>query len=125
MALASRLRVVTWVNFLHVSGAVDAIDDINDWGYEERLVCGDDASLLWAHHQSPNLTIYFSAGTDAVEGGGQGQHLLCRSSIGWSSYDRFRQQETDGGAEERVANIKVSMAGLTAGYELHCTLPQV
>ena len=32
-----------------VSGAVDAIDDINDWGYEGTTgVGGDDASLLWS-----------------------------------------------------------------------------
>ena len=59
-ALASRLQVVTWVNLSlgDVSGAVDAIDDINDWGYEGTTgVGGDDASLLWALPSiAPNLT---------------------------------------------------------------------
>ena len=55
-----------------VSGAVDAIDDINDWGYEGTTgVGGDDAFLLWSLPSiAPNLTIS-SAGTDATEGGGQ------------------------------------------------------
>ena len=40
-----------------VSGAVDAIDDINDWGYEGTTgVGGDDASLLWSLPSiAPNL----------------------------------------------------------------------
>ena len=107
-----------------VSGAVDAIDDINDWGYEGTTgVDGDDASLLWALPSiAPNLTIYFSAGTDATEGGGQDGTNHTAVSFQYSAGPAtigFGQQETQGGAEERVANISVSMAGLTAGYELH------
>jgi len=107
-----------------VSGAVDAIDDINDWGFEGTTgVGGDDASLLWALPSiAPNLTIYFSAGTDATEGGGQDGTNHTAVSFKYSAGPAtigFGQQETQGGAEERVANIKVSMAGLTAGYELH------
>ena len=111
-----------------VSGAVDAIDDINDWGYEGTTgVGGDDASLLWSLPSiAPNLTVYFSAGTDATEGGGQDGTNHTAVSFKYSAGPAtigFGQQETQGGAEERVANIKVSMAGLTAGYELH-TAPQ-
>lgn len=106
-----------------VSGAVDAVDDINDWGYEATTgVDGDDAMLLWALPSiAPNLSIYFSAGTDSSEGGGQDGTNHTGVSF---SYDAgpaqisFGQQETDGGAEERVASISVSMQGLTAGYEL-------
>ena len=37
------------LSLVDVSGAVDAIDDINDWGFEGTTgVGGDDASLLWA-----------------------------------------------------------------------------
>ena len=85
---------------------------------------GDDASLLWALPSiAPNLSVYFSAGTDATEGGGQdGTNHTAAVSFKYAAGPAtigFGQQETQGGAEERVANIKVSMAGLTAGYELH------
>lgn len=106
-----------------VSGAVDAIDDINDWGYEGTTgVGGDDASLLWALPSiAPNLSVYFSAGTDATEGGGQDGTNHTGVSFKYAAGPAtigFGQQETDGGAEERIANISVSMQGLTAGYEL-------
>ena len=106
-----------------VSGAVDAVDDINDWGFEATTgVGGDDAMLLWALPSiAPNLSVYFSAGTDSSEGGGQDgtNHtgVSFRYAAGPAKIS-FGQQETDGGAEERVASISVSMQGLTAGYEL-------
>jgi len=106
------------------SGAIDAVDDINDWGYEATTgVGGDDAALLWALPSiAPNLSVYFSAGTDDTEGAGQDgtNHtgVSFRYAAGPAKIS-FGTQETDGGAEERVASISVSMQGLTAGYELH------
>jgi outer membrane protein OmpU len=106
------------------SGAIDAVDDINDWGYEATTgVGGDDAAMLWALPSiAPNLSIYFSAGTDSTEGAGQDSTnhtgVSFRYAAGPATVS-FGTQETDGGAEERVASIKVSMQGLTAGYELH------
>jgi hypothetical protein len=106
------------------SGAIDAVDDINDWGYEATTgVGGDDASLLWALPSiAPNLSIYFSAGTDNTEGAGQDgtNHtgVSFRYAAGPATIS-YGAQETQGGAEERVANVSVSMQGLTAGYELH------
>ncbi len=111
------------MSFGDVSGAVDAVDDINDWGYEATTgVGGDDAMLLWALPSiAPNLSVYFSAGTDSSEGGGQDgtNHtgVSFRYAAGPATIS-FGQQETDGGAEERIASISVSMQGLTAGYEL-------
>ena len=66
-----------------------------------------------------NLSVYFSAGTDATEGGGQDGTNHTALSFKYAAGPAtigFGQQEIQGGAEERVANIKVSMAGLTAGY---------
>jgi hypothetical protein len=111
------------MSFGDVSGAVDQVDDINDWGYEATTgVGGDDAMLLWALPSiAPNLSVYFSAGTDSSEGGGQDGTNHTGVSFEYAAGPAtiaFGQQETDGGAEERVASISVSMQGLTAGYEL-------
>ena len=106
------------------SGAIDAVDDINDWGYEATTgVGGDDAAMLWALPSiAPNLSIYFSAGTDSTEGAGQDGTNHTAVSFRYTAGPAkvsFGSQETDGGTEERVASISVSMQGLTAGYELH------
>jgi hypothetical protein len=111
------------MSFGDVSGAVDQVDDINDWGYEATTgVGGDDAMLLWALPSiAPNLSVYFSAGTDSSEGGGQDGTNHTGVSFEYAAGPAtiaFGQQETDGGAEERIASIQVSMQGLTAGYEL-------
>jgi len=106
------------------SGAIDKVDDINDWGYEATTgVGGDDAAMLWALPSfAPNLSVYFSAGTDSTEGAGQDSTNHSGVSFRYTAGPAkisYGQQETDGGAEERVASISVSMQGLTAGYELH------
>jgi len=106
------------------SGAIDAVDDINDWGYEATTgVDGDDAALLWAlPSMVPNLSVYFSSGTDSTEGAGQDgtNHtgVSFRYTAGPATIS-YGQQDTKAGGEERVASASVSMNGLTAGYELH------
>ena len=106
------------------SGAIDAVDDINDWGYEATTgVGGDDAALLWALPSFvPNLSVYFSAGSDSTEGAGQDgtNHtgVSFRYAAGPAKIS-YGTQDTKAGGEERVASVSVSFQGLTAGYELH------
>jgi len=110
-----------------VSGAVDAVDDVTDWGYEATSGSGGssgatDAHVLWTlPSMAEGLTVNVSASAGNSEGGGQDAEaeasgVSIKYAAGAFSV-AYGTQDNDDGTSHSVVNATFSTGGLTVGVE--------
>jgi hypothetical protein len=110
-----------------VSGAIDAVDDVTDWGYEATSGSGGssgatDAHLLWTLPTlAEGLTINVSASAQNSEGGGQDAEAEASGvSIKYAAGSfsiAYGTQDNDDGTSHSLANATFTTGGLTLGAE--------
>ena len=105
-----------------VSGAVDALDDITDWGYYATSgSSGNDASILWtlpSMVEGLTVNVSHTADDNSIDS--------ATASDGWSfkySADGmtlgYGANEYEAGEEEKIVNASYAAAGATVAYEAH------
>ena len=110
-----------------VSGAIDAVDDVTDWGFEATSGSGGssgatDAHLLWTLPTlAEGLTINISASAQSSEGGGQDAEAEASGvSVKYAAGSfsvAYGTQDNDDGTSHSLANATFKTGGLTLGAE--------
>jgi hypothetical protein len=110
-----------------VSGAIDAVDDVTDWGFEATSGSGGtsgatDAHLLWTLPTlAEGLTINISASAQSSEGGGQDAEAEASGvSVKYAAGSfsvAYGTQDNDDGTSHSLANATFTTGGLTLGAE--------
>jgi outer membrane protein OmpU len=110
-----------------VSGAVDAVDDVTDWGFEATSGSGGsagatDAHVLWTLPTlAEGLTVNISASAGNSEGGGQDAEAEASGvSIKYAAGSfsvAYGTQDNDDGTSHSVVNATFATGGLTVGVE--------
>jgi hypothetical protein len=110
-----------------VSGAIDAVDDVTDWGLEATSGSGGssgatDANVLWTlPTMVQGLTVNVSASAQSQEGGGQDAEaeasgVSVKYAAGAFSV-AYGTQDNDDGTSHTLVNASYSAGGLTVAGE--------
>ena len=103
------------------SGAVDAIDDVTDFGYVlTQGVGGKDADILWTLPVGVDgLTVNVSYGSDTMVDASEDTHtgVSFKYSMGGFTLG-YGVQDNDDSTEHSIVNGSYTMAGLTVAAEV-------
>jgi len=102
------------------SSAMDAIDDVTDWG-EERTegVPSTDHAIRWTLPSIGGLNINASwAGDENQDGNSGGTSVSATYKIAGARLG-YAMLDNDDDTEETLTNVRLKIAGVGLGYELH------
>jgi len=101
------------------SNALDAVDDITDVGYAASSGTGaGDAGIGWTLPTLiPNVSVYLSHSPDSTPDSVTAGNGASVKYSGETFSVAYGEIEDDAGTSENIANVKISIQGIGAGYE--------